>query len=198
MAIRLLSETFLLPSCNRKFPRDIGKERPCLQLHMKKCCGVCTGALSPEAYQDIIRQCIQVLEGKSGELEEQLQDKMEQAAEEMLFEQAAVYRDRIRAIQKLRQSRFMESLPENWDVRDEAPLPEQRIESAEQASALRQAINSMSPEDRDLFIRVYFLEQTVEEIAAVTGQNASTLRVRLHRGRKKLRQILSERGICCD
>ena len=102
------------------------------------------------------------------------------------------------ARQKLRQSRFMESLPENWDARDETPLPEQRIESAEQASALRQAINSMSPEDRDLFIRVYFLEQTVEEIAAVTGQNASTLRVRLHRGRKKLRQILSERGICCD
>ena len=106
MAIRLLSETFLLPSCTRKFPRDIGTERPCLQLHMKKCCGVCTGVLSPEAYQDIIRQCIQVLEGKSGELEEQLQDKMEQAAEEMLFEQAAVYRDRIRAIQKLRQSRI--------------------------------------------------------------------------------------------
>ena len=106
MAIRLLSETFLLPSCTRKFPRDIGKERPCLQLHMKKCCGVCTGALSPEAYQDIIRQCIQVLEGKSSELEEQLQKKMEQAAEEMLFEQAAVYRDRIRAIQKLRQSRI--------------------------------------------------------------------------------------------
>ena len=106
MAIRLLSETFLLPSCTRKFPRDIGKERPCLQLHMKKCCGVCTGVLSPESYQDIIRQCIQVLEGKSGELEEQLQDKMEQAAEEMLFEQAAVYRDRIRAIQKLRQSRI--------------------------------------------------------------------------------------------
>ena len=106
MAIRLLSETFLLPSCTLIFPRDIGKERPCLQLHMKKCCGVCTGALSPEAYQDIIRQCIQVLEGKSSELEEQLQDKMEQAAEEMLFEQAAVYRDRIRAIQKLRQSRI--------------------------------------------------------------------------------------------
>ena len=106
MAIRLLSETFLLPSCSRKFPRDIGKERPCLQLHMKKCCGVCTGDLSPEAYQEIIRQCIQVLEGKSSELEAQLTEKMEQAAEEMLFEQAAIYRDRIRAIQKLRQSRI--------------------------------------------------------------------------------------------
>ena len=105
-AIRLLSETFLLPSCSRKFPRDIGKERPCLQLHMKKCCGLCTGTLSAEDYQEIIRQCIQVLEGKSEELEVRLQKQMEQAAEEMLFEQAAVYRDRIRAIQKLRQSRI--------------------------------------------------------------------------------------------
>lgn len=105
-AIRLLSETFLLPSCSRKFPRDIGKERPCLQLHMKKCCGPCTGTLSAEAYQEIIRQCIQVLEGKSEELEARLQEQMEQAAEEMLFEQAAIYRDRIRAIQKLRQSRI--------------------------------------------------------------------------------------------
>lgn len=105
-AIRLLSETFLLPSCSRKFPRDIGKERPCLQLHMKKCCGLCTGTLSAEDYQEIIRQCIQVLEGKNEELEVRLQEQMEQAAEEMLFEQAAVYRDRIRAIQKLRQSRI--------------------------------------------------------------------------------------------
>ena len=106
MAIRLLSETFLLPSCSRKFPRDIGKERPCLQLHMKKCCGPCTGELSAEAFGEIIRQCIQVLEGKSEELEAALQQQMEQAAEDMRFEQAAVFRDRIRAIQKLRQSRI--------------------------------------------------------------------------------------------
>ena len=106
MAIRLLSETFLLPSCSRKFPRDIGKERPCLQLHMKKCCGPCTGDLTPEAFQEIIRQCIQVLDGKSEELEAALQQQMEEAAEDMRFEQAAVFRDRIRAIQKLRQSRI--------------------------------------------------------------------------------------------
>ena len=106
MAIRLLSETFLLPSCSRKFPRDIGKERPCLQLHMKKCCGPCTGDLTPAAFQEIIRQCIQVLDGKSEELEAALQQQMEEAAEDMRFEQAAVFRDRIRAIQKLRQSRI--------------------------------------------------------------------------------------------
>lgn len=105
-AIRLLSETFLLPSCSRRFPRDIGKERPCLQLHMKKCCGPCTGGLSAEAYQEIIRQCVQVLEGKGEALEAHLQQQMEQAAEEMAFERAAVYRDRMRAVQKLRQSRI--------------------------------------------------------------------------------------------
>ena len=86
MAIRLLSETFALPTCSRKFPRDIGKERPCLQLDMKKCCGVCTGAVSPEAYQEIIRQCVQVLEGKGGQLEQALQQQMEQAAESLQFE----------------------------------------------------------------------------------------------------------------
>lgn len=105
-AIRLLSEVFLLPTCSRQFPRDIGKERPCIQLQMKKCCGPCTGSLSEQAYGEIIEQCVQVLEGKSAQLEEQLQAQMEQAAEELQFEQAAVCRDRIRALQRLRQSRI--------------------------------------------------------------------------------------------
>ena len=63
---------------------------------------------------------------------------------------------------------------------------------------MRQAIDALPPEDRVLFIRYYYLGQTVEEISAVTGQNPSTLRVRLHRGRKKLKQFLLERGVCCD
>ncbi len=105
-AIRLLSETFLLPSCSRRFPRDIGKERPCLQLDMGKCCGVCTGKISEEEYDRLIAQCQQVLEGKSEELSAQLQEQMEQAAEDMEFERAAVFRDRVRAIERLRQSRI--------------------------------------------------------------------------------------------
>lgn len=109
---------------------------------------------------------------------------------------AAIARNAAR--QKLRQSRFSEALPEQWDTRDEAPSPEQQIESAEQAAALHRAISAMSSEDQSLLFRVYFLNQSVEEIAAVTGQNASTLRVRLHRDRKKLKQLLMERGVCCD
>ena len=109
---------------------------------------------------------------------------------------AAIARNAAR--QKLRQSRPSEPLPEDRELADETPLPEQQVETAERADALRRAIDAMPAEDRTLFIRVYYLEQTVEEIAAVTGQNASTLRVRLHRGRKKLKHILLERGVSCD
>ncbi|MDY3985039.1 RNA polymerase sigma factor [Dysosmobacter sp.] len=109
---------------------------------------------------------------------------------------AAIARNAAR--QKLRQARPTEMLPEDTELVDEAPLPEQQAETAEQTAALRQAIDAMAPEDRALFIRVYYLDQTVEEVAAVTGQNPSTLRVRLHRGRKKLKELLQKRGVCCD
>ena len=109
---------------------------------------------------------------------------------------AAIARNAAR--QKLRQAKLTEPLPEDTELVDETPLPEQQAETAEQAAALRQAIDAMAPEDRALFPRVYYLDQTVEEIAAVTGQNPSTLRVRLHRGRKKLKKLLEKRGVCCD
>ena len=109
---------------------------------------------------------------------------------------AAIARNAAR--QKLRQYRPTEPLPEDRELADEALLPEQQAEAAEQASLLREGIDTMAPEDRALFLRVYYLGQTVEEVAAVTGQNPSTLRVRLHRGRKKLKQFLLERGVCGD
>ena len=56
----------------------------------------------------------------------------------------------------------------------------------------------MPANERELFIRFYYLGQTVEEIAAVTGENPSTLRGRLRRGRMKLRQVLEKRGVCND
>lgn len=107
---------------------------------------------------------------------------------------AAIARNAAR--QKLRQFRPTEALPEDTTLSDGRPLPEEQAETAEQAAFVRQAIDAMPPENRELFIRFYYLEQTVEEIAAVTGQNASTLRGRLRRERIKLKQILLERGVC--
>ena len=106
---------------------------------------------------------------------------------------AAIARNAAR--QRLRQFRPTESLPEAPVLTDDTPLPQEQAETAERSAILREAIDSMPPQTRELFIRFYYLEQTVEEIAAVTGQNAATLRVRLHRGRQQLKKLLSERGI---
>jgi len=107
LAIRLLTETFRLPSCTRRFPRDIGKERPCLRYDLHKCCGVCAGAVSEEEYAELLRQCVLVLEGKSERLEAELKDEMERAAEALEFERAAAFRDRLAAVQKLGRSRVV-------------------------------------------------------------------------------------------
>lgn len=99
---------------------------------------------------------------------------------------AAIARNAAR--QKLRQFRPVEELPEDLEL----------AEDGEQAGELRAAIRRLDPADQELFFRFYFLDQTVGEIAAVTGQNPATLRSRLKRGREKLKKILTERGVCCD
>ena len=87
-----------LPSCRKKFPRDIGKERPCLNFHMGKCDGYCR---SEERHDEAIRQAVSLLEGRFKEVKADLTAEMERAAEELRFEQAAQLRDRLRAIELL-------------------------------------------------------------------------------------------------
>ena len=106
-AIEIVRETFALPTCTRKFPRDIGKERPCLMLHLKKCCGVCTGSVSPEQYAELLRQSALLLEGKGDDLARAMEEKMNERAEALDFEGAAQLRDRMRAVQKLGRSRLV-------------------------------------------------------------------------------------------
>ena len=99
--IDAISKALLLPDCSRSFPRDIGKERPCLNYHMQKCAGWCLRDASAEDYRLRCNQAAMILEGKSAELVGALQRDMEQAAEELRFERAAELRDRIRAIEGL-------------------------------------------------------------------------------------------------
>lgn len=106
-AIRLLSEVFCLPTCSRRFPQEIGKERPCLRHHLKKCVGVCTGCLTPQQYAEHLQQAIMLLEGKGEGLQEQLRQEMEACAEALEFEKAAQLRDRLQAIDKLRYDRVV-------------------------------------------------------------------------------------------
>ena len=90
-----------LPSCNKKFPRDIGKERPCLNYHMGQCDGYCRKDMDQSRYREAIDQAVRLLEGKFQEVGDELKAEMELAAEELRFEKAAELRDRYRAIELL-------------------------------------------------------------------------------------------------
>ena len=96
-----VNKAFMLPTCKRKFPEDFGKARPCLNFHIQQCIGVCRGNITPERYGEIIEQAEQfITQGASGSLE-LLAARMQTASENLDFEKAAFYRDRIRAIQKM-------------------------------------------------------------------------------------------------
>ena len=90
-----------LPSCSRKFPRDVGRERPCLNYHMGQCDGYCRSGMPQERYREAIDQAVRLLDGKFQEVGEELEAEMARAAEELRFEKAAELRDRYRAIELL-------------------------------------------------------------------------------------------------
>lgn len=98
-AIKTVRSVFMLPSCKRKFPRDIGKERPCIYAHINKCSAVCDGTVSKETFSRQIYDAIDMLSGKFnvGNLEK----KMLQYAENLEFEKASIVRDRIKIINSL-------------------------------------------------------------------------------------------------
>ncbi len=99
--IDTLCQALLLPTCSRKFPRDIGKSRPCLNYHMGTCAGWCQKRADPEEYRAAVRQAEMILGGQTRKLTEELRAKMLEASEAMRFELAAALRDRIRSIEGL-------------------------------------------------------------------------------------------------
>lgn len=99
--IDALRQALRLPACRRRFPRDIGKERPCLNFHMGVCDGYCRPEMDQTQYKRSVDQAVRLLEGRLDEVVDELSAEMEQAAEELRFEKAAQIRDRIRSIQLL-------------------------------------------------------------------------------------------------
>ena len=99
--IEALRAALRLPSCSKRFPRDCGRERPCLNFHMGKCDGYCRGEELREQHGQAIAQAVSLLEGRFKEVKRDLTQEMERAAEELRFERAAELRDRLRAIELL-------------------------------------------------------------------------------------------------
>ena len=109
--INALSAVLGLPTCKRRFPKDIGKERPCLYYQLKKCCGVCTGNVSEEEYFEKIRFAADVLRGNTSAVKKELTEKMYDAAENERFEAAAKYRDTVAALDRLGQKQKVVAAP---------------------------------------------------------------------------------------
>ncbi len=109
--INTLSAVLGLPTCARKFPHDIGRERPCLYYQLKKCCGVCTGNVTPDEYREKIKYASDVLRGNTADVKHELSEKMYEAAENERFEAAAKYRDTLSALDRLGQKQKVVAAP---------------------------------------------------------------------------------------
>lgn len=100
-AVEEANKIFMLPTCNRKFPQDFGKGRPCLNYHIKLCTAPCTGKVKFADYNESVEQALAFLKGGSSNSVKDLTKKMEAAAENLEFERAARIRDKISAIKKM-------------------------------------------------------------------------------------------------
>lgn len=91
---------FALPTCKRNFPQSFGKDRPCLNYHIKQCMGVCLGNISKSDYNTIVNEAVEYIKNGSENSVQRLTTQMNNAAENLDFELAAKLRDRINAITK--------------------------------------------------------------------------------------------------
>lgn len=95
------NKIFKLPQCNKSFPRDFKKGRPCLNFHINRCMGVCTGKISKAEYDEAVDSALDFLNGDITKIVKELKIKMNTCAENLDFENAGKYRDRIRAIENM-------------------------------------------------------------------------------------------------
>ncbi len=107
-----VQKSFAIASCGKEFPRDIGKERPCLNKHIGLCMAPCTGEIPSADYKAVFKEIHAFLRGSFKECEQSLREKMEFASENLLFEAAARYRDRIEALSKLWQRQKVVGSPD--------------------------------------------------------------------------------------
>ena len=100
-AVEQAKKIYKLPTCNKVFPRDIGKERPCLNYHLGICCAPCSGKISLGKYLQNVDGALDFLKYGGNKTIKKLTAQMEEAAENLEFEKAAKIRDTIKSIEKV-------------------------------------------------------------------------------------------------
>lgn len=115
--IDLIHKLYHVRSCNRNLPRDTGKERPCLNYHIKQCDAPCQGYISQEEYGKSINEVIRFLNGHYDSILSELEKKMNKASEALEFERAIEYRELLNSVKKVAQKqKITDSSGEDRDV----------------------------------------------------------------------------------
>ena len=102
-----IRQTLKLPGCSKQFPRDVGKERPCLNYHMNQCAGWCQASKTCTEYRETMLQARELLRGNYKNVADQIRQQMLAAADNLEFELAASLRDRLNAVENLGQKQLV-------------------------------------------------------------------------------------------
>ena len=132
--IELINKLFLLRTCNRNLPKDMGQERPCLNHHIKQCMAPCQGYISEEAYGEQVKKALDFLNGNYQPVMKDLLAKMQEASMNLEFEEAAKYRDLLESVRKVSEK--------------------QKITDSDQED---KDVIALAKDDRDCVIQVFFV-----------------------------------------
>ena len=108
-AVEEATTIYKLPTCNKIFPRDCGKGRPCLNFYIKKCSAPCSGKIKQDIYEKNVDDAIKFLTGNRNDIINELEKSMYEASEKLEFEKAAILRDRINGIKKVAEKQLVVS-----------------------------------------------------------------------------------------
>ncbi len=171
---------FMLPQCNKSFPREIGKGRPCLNYFIKQCSAPCARKITCEEYNEAVNSAIKFLQGDSSKIVAELTAEMEEAAENLEFEKAAKLRDRINSIKKVNEKQKVAGS----SVKEQDVFAIAQSEDKYCLSVLRffdgrlrdnewfifNEIDSLPETRRELITRFYSMGRTVPKLVTVDGE----------------------------
>lgn len=134
--IDLIHKLYKIRTCNRNLPKDIGKDRPCLNYHIKQCDAPCQGYISREDYGKSVDQAMEFLNGQYGVVLKGLEQNMQEASDRMDFEKAIEYRELLTSVKKVAQKQKITS--SNMEDRD---------------------IIAMAKDESDAVVQVFFVRE---------------------------------------
>ena len=132
--IELIQKLYHIRTCNRNLPKDIGKERPCLNYHIKQCQGPCQGYINAEEYRKNIDAALEFLNGNYSPVMKDLEQKMQEASTNLEFEKAIEYRELLNSVRQVAQKQKITQ----FDGEDKD-------------------IIAMAADDRDAVVQVFFI-----------------------------------------